>query len=117
MTQIGRNSLTWVGFLQQLCIRAHRDYSVNAVSKRYRRALIRASLSSAAFDNIDKSASAESIRVWAEEEEHAKTERIRDVSVMDIYDIKMKKREFDRPTLVLIDKWFQSLLELKYFSN
>jgi hypothetical protein len=51
-------------------------------------------LSSEAFDNIDRSASADSIMVWAAEEERAKTERIRDVTVMDIYDIKMERREF-----------------------
>ena len=52
-------------------------------------------LSSAAFDNIDGSASEESTRVWAQDEEHAKRERICDVTVMDIYDIKMERREFD----------------------
>jgi hypothetical protein len=55
-------------------------------------------LSSAAFDNIDRSASADSIMVWAAEEERAKTERIRDVTVMDIYDIKMERREFNHST-------------------
>jgi hypothetical protein len=52
-------------------------------------------LSSAAFDNINGSASTNSIRAWAAEEEHAKKERARDVTVMDIYDIKMKRREFN----------------------
>jgi hypothetical protein len=74
-------------------------------------------LSSAAFDNIDRSASADSIRVWAAEEERAKMERIRDVTVMDIYDIKMKRREFDHSALVWLDNWLQSLLGQKYFSN
>jgi hypothetical protein len=55
-------------------------------------------LSSAAFDDIDRSASADSIRIWAAEEERAKRERMHDVTVMDIYDIKMKKREFDHST-------------------
>ncbi len=73
---------------------AHRDHAVNAVSKRYRRAHSGAMVSSAAFDNIDRSASADSIRVWATEEEHAKRERAHDITVMDIYDIKMKRRKF-----------------------
>ncbi|KAN0121377.1 hypothetical protein V8E52_003273 [Russula decolorans] len=64
---------------------------VNAVSKRYRRALSGETLSSAAFDNIDGSASTDSTRVWASEEEHAKRERKRDVTVMNIYDIKMER--------------------------
>ena len=51
-------------------------------------------LSLAAFDNIDGSASSDSVNDWAAEEENAKRERIRDVTVMDIYDIKMEKREF-----------------------
>lgn len=93
-----------VGSLPRCCISTHRDPAVNAVSKRYRRALSGAMLSSVAFDNIDGSASADSIRVWAEEEEHAKRERIRDVTVMDIYDIKMERREFDHSALALFDK-------------
>lgn len=68
----------------------------NAISKRYRRALSGAMLSSAAFDNINGSASADSIMVWAAEEDKAKKERTRDVTVMDIYDIKTKRREFDQ---------------------
>ena len=73
---------------------AHRDHTVNAVSKRYCRAHSGAMVSSAAFDNIDRSASTDSIRVWATEEEHAKRERAHDITVMDIYDIKMKRCEF-----------------------
>ena len=61
--------------------------------KRYRKALSGAMLSSAAFDNIDRSASADCVRVWAQEEEHARRERINNITVMDIYDIKMEKRE------------------------
>lgn len=98
-------------------MRAHRDYAVNAVSKRYRRALSGATLSSAAFDSIDSSASADSIRIWAAEEERAKRERAHDVTVMDIYDIKMERREYNYLTLVLPDLWLQSLLERKYFLN
>jgi hypothetical protein len=74
-------------------------------------------LSSAAFDNIDSSASSDSIAVWAAEEERAKTERIRDVTVMDIYDIKMERRKFDHSTLVLIENSLQFLLGQKYFLN
>jgi hypothetical protein len=74
-------------------------------------------LSSAAFDNIDNSASAESTREWAEEEERAKNERIHDVTVMDIYDIRMERREFDHSTLVLLDNWLQSLLVQICFLN
>jgi hypothetical protein len=74
-------------------------------------------LSSAAFDNIDQSASADSISVWTSEEEHARKERIRDITVMDIYDIKMERREFDLPALVWSDNWLQSLPGRKYFLN
>ena len=62
-------------------------------------------LSSAAFDNIDGSASADSIRAWATEEEHAKKERIHDVTAMDIYDIKMERCEFDHSILILLNNW------------
>jgi hypothetical protein len=74
-------------------------------------------LSSVAFDNIDGSASTDSVRIWAAEEKHAKTERFNDVTAMDIYDIKMERREFDLPTLVLPDNLLQSLLGHKYFLN
>jgi len=74
-------------------------------------------LSSVAFDNIDRSASAESTMVWAQEEEHAKRERIHNVAVMDIYDIKMERRESDYSTLLSLDNLFQSLLRWKYFLN
>jgi len=55
--------------------------------------------------------------VWAAEEERAKTEHIRDVTVMDIYDIKMERHEFDHSTLVLLDNWLQFPLRQKYFLN
>jgi hypothetical protein len=74
-------------------------------------------LSSAAFNNIDRLASTDSIRIWAAEEEHAKRERICDVTVMDIYDIKMERCEFDHSTLVLLDNWLQSPLGQIYFLN
>ena len=51
-------------------------------------------LSSVAFENIDGSVSVDSSRAWAAEEECAKRERIRNVTVMDIYDIKMERHEF-----------------------
>ena len=98
-------------------MRANRDSAVNAVSKRYRRALSGAMLSSAAFDNIDSSASKSSIKVWTAKEEHAKRERIHDVTVMDIYDIKMEKCGFDHSAIVLLDNWLQSLLGQKCFLN
>ena len=63
-------------------------------------------LSSAAFDNIDRSASTDSIRIWAAEEERAKRERIRNVTAMDIYNIKMERCEFDHSTLVLLTASF-----------
>ena len=62
-------------------------------------------LSLAAFDNIEKSASTDSIRDWTTEEKHAKRECICNVTVIDIYDIKMERREFDNSTLVLLDNW------------
>jgi len=74
-------------------------------------------LSSAAFDNIESSASADSISVWAKEEEHSRRERIRNVTVMDIYDIKMERHEFDCSSLLFFDDWLQSLLGQKYFLN
>ena len=80
-------------------MRADRDHGVNAVPKRYRKALSGATLSSAAFENIDRSASADCVRVWAQEEEHARRERINNIAVMDIYDIKMKKRQCYYSTL------------------
>jgi hypothetical protein len=74
-------------------------------------------LSSAAFDNIDKSAYADSTRAWAKEEEYAKREHIHNVAVMDIYDIKMKRHEFHHATSLLLKNWLQSLLRQKYFLN
>ena len=62
-------------------------------------------LSLAAFDNIERLASADSIRDWTTKEEHAKRERIHNVTVIDIYDIKTERHEFDNSTLVLLDNW------------
>lgn len=101
----------------RLDVRAHKNHTVNAVSKRYGRALSGVMLSSAAFDSINSSADPDSIRVWTAEEEYAKRERIRDVTAMDIYDIKMEKRAFDLSALFFLDNWFQSLLGQKYSSN
>jgi hypothetical protein len=74
-------------------------------------------LSSAAFSDIDASASEDSTKVWAEEEEHARRERIHDVTAMDIYDIKMERREFDQSPLLPLENWLQSPLGQKSFSN
>ena len=74
-------------------------------------------LSSAAFDNINRSASADSIMVWTAEEDHAKRKRIHDVTAMDIYDIKMERCEFYHSTLFLINNWLQFPLVQKYFLN
>ena len=74
-------------------------------------------LSLAAFDNIDRSASEDSTRVWAEEEKHANKERICDVTAMDIYDIRMERREFDHSTLLCLENWLQTLLVQKFFLN
>ena len=96
-------------------ITAYKDFAVNTVSKCYRRALSRVMLSLAAFDNINGSARADSIAVWEAEEEKARKECISDVTVMDIYNIKMKKRGFDLSALILINDWLQSLLGQKCF--
>jgi len=56
-------------------------------------------LSAAAFESINASASLESVQVWSTEEENAQRERHRDVKVMDIYDIKMKRRESAHSTV------------------
>jgi hypothetical protein len=70
------------------------------VSRHYRKALSGATLSTAAFESINASASPESVEVWSAEEEHAQRERGRDVKVMDIYDIKMKQCESGHSTIV-----------------
>jgi len=71
----------------------------------------------AAFDKIDGSASTDSVRTWAEEEKHAKREHIRDVTAMDIYDIRMERHEFDHSTLLCLENWLQTLLVQKFFLN
>src|ERR1700684_1604942 len=82
-------------FPQIYWIGTHADQTVNAVSTRYRRALSGAALSVEAFESINLSATPENIEIWSAEEEYAQRERSRDVTVMDIYDIKMKRREFE----------------------
>jgi len=81
---------------------SHKDSAVNAVCKRYRKALSGATLSAAAFESINSSATSESIQAWSTEEAHAQRERARDVAAMDIYDIKMKRREPNHIMLVLL---------------
>lgn len=75
-------------------------YVVNAVSRRYRKALSGATQSTAAFESINALASPDSIKVWTAEEENAQNERGHDVNVMDIYDIKTKECEFNYPTIL-----------------
>ena len=75
------------------------------MSKRYRKALSGTTISSAAFDSIHSSATPASTKDWAEEEGRAQREHVHNVAAMDIYDIKMKRREFDLSTLVFIDNW------------
>jgi hypothetical protein len=60
-------------------------------------------LSAEAFDSINASVTPENIEVWSAEEERAQSERVHDVAVMDIYDIKMKRRECNQAMLVLPD--------------
>ena len=54
------------------------------------------------FESINASATTESIEAWTAEEEYAHRERARDVTVMDIYDIKMERRESNHSMLPLV---------------
>ena len=99
------------------CIKADGDHAVNAVSKRYCRVLSGATLSLAAFSDIDRLASTDSTRVWAEEEECTRKEHIQNVTAMDIYDIRMERHEFDHSTLLCLENWLQTLLVQKFFLN
>jgi hypothetical protein len=65
-------------------------HAVNALSTHYQKALSGAMLSSAAFESINVSTSPKSVEAWTAEEEHAQQERVHNVTVMDIYNIKMK---------------------------
>jgi hypothetical protein len=67
--------------------------AVNAVSRRYRKALSGATLSAAAFEDINESASPQSVQNWTAEEENAQKERHWNVKAMDIYDIQTKQCE------------------------
>jgi hypothetical protein len=100
-----------------LVLFAHSHHSVNAVSKRYHKALLGTAQSTAAFESISSSATLESIEAWIAEEERAQRERVRDITVMDIYDIKMKRREYHLSMLVFVDIGFQSHLAPKFFLN
>jgi hypothetical protein len=50
--------------------------------------------------NANESASPDSVQVWSTEEENAQLGRHRDVKVMDIYDIKEKKRKSSHSTII-----------------
>ena len=60
-------------------------------------------LSAEAFESINVLATLENIKIWSTEEERAQRERVHDVAVMDIYDIKMKRRECNQAMLVFPD--------------
>jgi hypothetical protein len=49
------------------------------------------------------SATPENVEIWSTEEERAQRERVHNVAAMDIYDIKMKRRECNQAMLVLPD--------------
>jgi len=66
---------------------------VNSVPAHYQKAISGATLGLAAFESINSSASTQSVQIWSAEEAHAQRERVKDVTVMDIYDIKMKQCE------------------------
>jgi hypothetical protein len=89
--------------ISRYCIDAHADRAVNAVCRRYSKAISGATLSATAFDSINSSADPDSVKVWSSEEKYAQRERVRDVTVMDIYDIKMKRRELIHITLAVPD--------------
>ena len=88
---------------------------VNSLPTRYRKALSGTMLSVAAFESINSSASSESVEAWSTQEAQAQRERAQDVTAMDIYDIKMKRREFDHSMIVLPNIWFQYHPGPKYF--
>ena len=74
-------------------------------------------LSSAAFETVHVSASPECVEAWTAEEERAQRGRVHDVTLMDIYDIKMKRREFDQSMIVLPNIRLQSRPVQIYFSS
>ncbi|KAF8263636.1 hypothetical protein EI94DRAFT_1596377, partial [Lactarius quietus] len=65
-------------------------YIGNALSMCHRKALSGAIASIAAFEMINASATPECVATWTAEEMLAQQERAHNVTVMDIYDIKMK---------------------------
>ena len=81
-------------------------HAVSAVTRRYQKALLGATTSVTAFESINSSATPDAIQTWSAEEEHAQNERVHDVTAMDIYDIKMKRREPNYSMLVLFDVRF-----------
>jgi hypothetical protein len=91
-------------------------HAVNALSTRYRKALSGAMLSSAAFESINVSASPKSVEAWTAEEEYAQRERAHNVTVMNIYDIKMKRCESDQ-SMIALPNILQSPPVRKYFSS
>ena len=56
-----------------------------------------------AFESINSLATPENIEIWSTEEARAQRERAQDVAAMDIYDIKMKRRESNQAILFLPD--------------
>ena len=98
-------------------VSAYVGWVVNAVSRRYRKALSGATISTAAFESINVSASPESVEAWSAEEEYAQRERGRDVKVMDIYDIKRKQCGYNYSMICLPDIRFQSHRVQRYFLN
>jgi hypothetical protein len=65
-------------------------YIANSVCRRYQKALLGATQSAAAFNSINSLASQKSVKAWSSEEKHAQLKRVRDITVLDIYDIKAK---------------------------
>jgi hypothetical protein len=72
-------------------------------------------VSVAAFESINDSASPQRVEAWTTEEAHAQQERMRDVKVMDIYDIKMKQCESEKSMIVQLYIRFQLHPVPKYF--
>ncbi len=88
---------------------------VNSVPAHYRKAILGATLSSAAFNSINSLASPESVQTWSAEEVHAQWQRVKDVTVMDIYDIRMKQCKSVHLMILLTDIMFQTHHAQKYF--
>jgi hypothetical protein len=69
----------------------------------------------AAFESINSSARPDSVEAWSAEEMYAQRERVGDITVMDIYDIKMKRCESHHSMIVLPNIRFQSHPMQRYF--